>query len=205
MIVVQERKGYLIAKRLMDIIGTLMGIILFSLVMILVAILIKLEDPRGKVLFKQARIGKSGKSFQIYKFRSMSADAEEKLKELLPANEATGAIFKIRNDPRVTKLGKWIRRTSIDELPQIWNVLKGDMSLVGPRPPLPREVKEYSEFDKQRLLVTPGCTGLWQISGRGRLGFEEMLALDLKYIQKRSITTDIGIIVKTFGLLFKGY
>ncbi|MBB6673426.1 sugar transferase [Cohnella nanjingensis] len=205
MIVVQERKGYLIAKRLMDIIGTLMGIILFSLVMILVAILIKLEDPRGKVLFKQARIGKSGKLFQIYKFRSMSADAEEKLEELLPVNEASGAIFKIRNDPRVTKVGKWIRRMSIDELPQIWNVLKGDMSLVGPRPPLPREVKEYSEFDKQRLLVTPGCTGLWQISGRGRLEFEEMLALDLKYIQKRSITTDIGIIVKTFGLLFKGY
>ena len=123
----------------------------------------------------------------------MVTDAEEKLKELLQYNEVSGAMFKMKEDPRITKIGKFIRKTSIDELPQLWNVLKGDMSLVGPRPPLPREVEEYSSYDKQRLLVTPGCTGLWQVSGRNSLGFEEMVELDLKYIANRNIFFDIKV------------
>jgi lipopolysaccharide/colanic/teichoic acid biosynthesis glycosyltransferase len=138
----------------------------------------------------------------MFKFRSMVSDAEEKLKEILKYNETSGAMFKMKNDPRVTKVGRFIRKTSIDELPQLFNVLKGDMSLVGPRPPLPREVEEYTEYDKQRLLVTPGCTGLWQVSGRSNIGFNDMVELDLKYIHNRSLFMDIKIILKTFLVLF---
>jgi lipopolysaccharide/colanic/teichoic acid biosynthesis glycosyltransferase len=167
-----------------------------------IAILIKLESPKGPVLFKQIRVGKDEKLFYAYKFRSMVSDAEHLLDGLLDQNEVSGAMFKMKNDPRVTRVGKFIRRTSIDELPQLWNVLTGVMSLVGPRPPLPREVEEYTSADKQRLTVTPGCTGLWQISGRSELGFCEMVELDLIYIQKQSIFIDIQIIIKTVGMLF---
>lgn len=132
----------------------------------------------------------------------MVSNAEEKLQELLQYNEVSGAMFKMKDDPRITKIGKFIRKTSIDELPQLFNVLKGDMSLVGPRPPLPREVEEYSDYDKQRLLVTPGCTGLWQVSGRSNIGFKEMVDLDLMYIRKRSLLFDIKIILKTVLVLF---
>jgi lipopolysaccharide/colanic/teichoic acid biosynthesis glycosyltransferase len=132
----------------------------------------------------------------------MISNAEEKLQELLKHNEVSGAMFKMKDDPRITKIGKFIRKTSIDELPQLFNVLKGDMSLVGPRPPLPREVAEYSEYDKQRLLVTPGCTGLWQVSARNSVGFEEMVELDLQYIRERSFLFDIKIILKTVLVLF---
>jgi lipopolysaccharide/colanic/teichoic acid biosynthesis glycosyltransferase len=154
------------------------------------------------VFFSQTRVGKNGKEFKMYKFRSMVSDAEERLNDLLKYNETTGAMFKMKNDPRVTKVGRFIRKTSIDELPQLWNVLKGDMSLVGPRPPLPREVEQYTEYDKQRLLVTPGCTGLWQISGRSNVGFKEMVELDLQYIRNRSILLDLKIIFKTVLVLF---
>ncbi|MGG4021694.1 sugar transferase, partial [Geobacillus stearothermophilus] len=139
----------------------------------------------------------------MYKFRSMVTNAEELLESLLHLNEVTGAMFKMKEDPRVTKIGKFIRKTSIDELPQLWNVLKGEMSLVGPRPPLPREVAQYTEYDKQRLLVTPGCTGLWQVSGRNDLGFDEMVELDLKYIRERSLLYDIRIILKTIKIMIK--
>jgi len=132
----------------------------------------------------------------------MVSDAEAKLAELLEQNETTGAMFKMKNDPRVTKIGKFIRKTSIDELPQLINVLKGDMSLVGPRPPLVREVNEYTKYQLQRLLVTPGCTGLWQVSGRSNVGFEEMVELDLTYITTRSLTADIKIIFRTIFMLF---
>nr|WP_305040733.1 sugar transferase [Geobacillus sp. C56-T2] len=159
-VTVNDKKGYLLAKRIMDICGALIGLICLSWLFLIVAILIKLEDPKGPVFFKQVRVGKDGREFYMYKFRSMVADAEEQLRELLKYNEVSGAMFKMKNDPRVTKVGKIIRKTSIDELPQLWNVLKGEMSLVGPRPPLPREVAQYTEYDKQRLLVTPGCTGL---------------------------------------------
>lgn len=189
-------------KRGMDIIGALMGLICLSWLFLVVAVLIKIEDPKGTVFFKQVRVGKNGKTFYMYKFRSMVSDAEEKLKDLLRYNEIEGAMFKLKEDPRVTKIGKFIRKTSIDELPQLWNVLKGEMSLVGPRPPLPREVESYTDYDRQRLLVTPGCTGLWQVSGRNSLSFYEMVELDLQYIKKRNILYDIKIIFKTFYELF---
>lgn len=195
-------KSYLLTKRCIDIFGSVFGLLLLSIVFTIVAILIKVEDPKGKVFFKQIRVGKDGKEFHIYKFRSMASNAEERLKELLVLNEVTGAMFKMKDDPRVTKVGKFIRKTSIDELPQLFNVLKGEMSLVGPRPPLPREVVEYSNYDKQRLLVVPGCTGLWQVSGRSNVGFSEMVELDLQYIRERTIFFDIKIILKTVLVLF---
>lgn len=192
---------YKTAKRAIDIIGAALGLLLFSPLFAAVAILIKLEDPSGSVLFYQTRIGKGEKPFRMYKFRSMLPNAEKKLQELLDKNEIQGAMFKMKEDPRITRVGRWIRRTSIDELPQLINVLKGDMSLVGPRPPLPREVAEYSEHDKMRLTVESGCTGLWQVSGRNELSFEQMVELDLVYIKQRSIAGDIKIICKTFKLL----
>jgi len=198
----EEKKGYLYIKRGMDILGSIIGLIIFSPLFIIVSLLIKLEDPKGSVIFKQVRVGKDGKEFFMYKFRSMVHNAEELLEQLLDQNEIDGAMFKIKDDPRITRIGKFIRKTSIDELPQLWNVLKGEMSLVGPRPPLPREVKQYTSYDKQRLLVTPGCTGLWQVSGRNSLSFKEMVELDLEYIHNRSIHLDLKIIFKTIFVLF---
>ncbi|WP_437178003.1 sugar transferase [Heyndrickxia coagulans] len=197
----EEKKAYTILKRGMDIIGAITGLVFLSWLFLIVGVLIKLDDPKGSVFFKQIRVGKNGKEFYMYKFRSMVSDAEEKLKDLLKYNEIEGAMFKIKEDPRVTKIGKFIRKTSIDELPQLWNVLKGEMSLVGPRPPLPREVKEYTNYDKQRLLVTPGCTGLWQVSGRNSLDFTEMVELDLEYIQMRTVFFDFKIIAKTIKII----
>ncbi|MEH6858293.1 sugar transferase [Priestia megaterium] len=199
---VDNQKYYLFTKRCLDILGASFGIILLLFVFVIIAILIKGEDRRGPVFFKQKRIGKNGKEFYMYKFRSMVTDAELKLKDLLEKNEISGAMFKMKEDPRVTKIGRFIRKTSLDELPQLWNVLKGDMSLVGPRPPLPREVEEYTTYDCQRLLVTPGCTGLWQVSGRSNLSFKEMVNLDLYYIKKRTVIMDFKIIAKTIKVLF---
>jgi len=198
----KPRMLYHSSKRCMDILGASIGIILLSILLFFVAILIKLEDPKGPVFFSQKRIGKDGKEFKMYKFRSMVTDAEAKLEELLKYNEVKGAMFKMKDDPRITKVGKFIRKTSIDELPQLFNVLKGDMSLVGPRPPLPREVSEYTIYHKQRLLVTPGCTGVWQASARNSVGFEEMVEMDLFYIRNRSFWFDIKIILKTVLVLF---
>lgn len=163
---------------------------------------IKIEDPKGPVFFKQMRVGKNGQIFAMYKFRSMVVDAEKLLSKVAHLNETTGALFKIKNDPRVTKIGKVIRKTSIDELPQLWNVIKGDMSLVGPRPSLPMEVAQYTPNERQRLFVTPGCTGLWQVSGRSNIGFEEMVELDLEYIKQRSLIFDVKIIWKTILTMF---
>ncbi|GAB6676615.1 sugar transferase [Bacillus cereus] len=198
---VNQKGLYLFIKRLMDIFGATCGLIFLSPIFIIVAIIIKFEDKKGPVFFKQIRVGKDGEEFGMYKFRSMVTDAEERLKDLLHHNEVSGAMFKMKDDPRITKIGKFIRKTSIDELPQLLNVLKGDMSLVGPRPPLPREVKEYTVYDKQRLLVTPGCTGLWQVSGRSSINFDGMVELDLIYIKKRSVLFDMKIICKTVFLL----
>ncbi|MDA1763959.1 sugar transferase [Bacillus cereus] len=199
---INQNGTYLFIKRFIDILASLFGLILLSPIFLIVALLIKLEDPRGPILFKQVRIGKNEKEFGMYKFRSMVTDAEDRLKDLLQHNEVSGAMFKMKDDPRVTKIGKFIRKTSIDELPQLLNVLKGDMSLVGPRPPLPREVKEYTSYDKQRLLVTPGCTGLWQVTDRNSVGFKEMVELDLTYIKNRSLGLDIKLILKTVLVLF---
>ncbi|UYV55465.1 sugar transferase [Priestia megaterium] len=202
MVSVNERLLYIGCKRIIDILGSLIGLVILSVFILVIAIAIKLEDPKGPIFFSQKRVGKDGKEFNMYKFRSMVTDAEERLKDLLELNETTGAMFKMKNDPRVTRVGHLIRKTSIDELPQLFNVLKGDMSLVGPRPPLPREVAEYTNYDMQRLLVVPGCTGLWQISGRSNIGFKEMVNLDLEYVQKRTTLIDLKIIFKTFLVLF---
>lgn len=193
---------YKYSKRTIDICGAILGLIFLSFLFLIIALAIKIEDPNGPIFFSQTRIGRNGRRFKMYKFRSMVSNAEEILKDLLELNEVSGAMFKLKDDPRVTKVGKFIRKTSIDELPQLWNVLKGDMSLVGPRPPLPREVDEYTDYDLQRLLVLPGCTGLWQVSGRNDLSFYEMVELDLKYIENRSIILDIKIIFKTVIILF---
>lgn len=201
--VVEKKYFYRFIKRLVDIIGSSVGLILLSPLFLIVAILMKKEEPKGPIFFSQIRVSKNEKQFKIYKFRSMCIDAEEKLADLLKHNEIEGAMFKMKDDPRVTKIGKFIRKTSIDELPQLWNVLKGDMSLVGPRPPLLREVAEYTTYDKQRLLVKPGCTGLWQVSSRNEVGFDEMVELDIRYIKTLSISNDIKIIFKTIIIMIK--
>lgn len=188
---------YLVFKRTLDIFGSLVGLILLSPLLALVALLIKLEDPSGSVIFYQTRVGKNERLFRMYKLRSMYTNAEDKLKDLLDQNEVSGAMFKMKDDPRVTKVGKFIRKTSIDELPQLFNVLRGEMSLVGPRPPLTREVAEYTNYDKKRLSVTPGCTGLWQVSGRSNLDFKQMVELDITYIEQKCIMFDIRIILRT--------
>ncbi len=192
---------YPIIKRTVDILGSTFGLIVLSPLFAAVAVAIKWEDPKGPVFFSQTRIGKNGKPFQIYKFRSMCVDAEEKLKNMRDKNDISGPMFKIKEDPRITKVGKFIRRTSIDELPQFLNVLKGEMSLVGPRPSVIWEVDQYTNHDKKRLAVTPGCTGLWQISGRNELGFHEMLELDLAYIEKKCIWFDMRIMLKTVKIM----
>lgn len=198
---VSVRKGYILAKRCLDFVGALCGLIVLFPVFFIVAVLIKYEDPNGPIFFKQIRMGKNGRDFYMYKFRSMVTDAEKRLEDLLHQNEVSGAMFKMKDDPRVTKIGKFIRRTSIDELPQLINVLKGEMSLVGPRPPLPREVQEYTNYDRQRLMVKPGCTGIWQISGRSSLSFTEMVELDIEYIINRSLILDLKIIIKTVRVM----
>lgn len=195
-IVVRRNKPYLFVKRILDYIGSGIGIILFSPILLIIAIVIKLEDG-GPIIFKQERIGHNGRHFNIYKFRLMRIDAEELKAKLLDQNEVEGAMFKMKDDPRVTRFGKFIRKHSLDELPQFFNVFLGDMSLVGPRPPLVDEVAKYTAYEKQRLLVRPGLSGLWQISGRNNLSFADMVELDLEYIQTRSIWLDIKIIVKT--------
>ena len=194
----QERRYlYKGIKRIFDFVASFIGLVLLSPLFLIVAIAIKIEDPKGPVFYSQIRLGKKQEPFKMYKFRSMVVDADKHLKELLDENEIEGAMFKMKEDPRVTKVGEFIRKYSIDELPQLVNVLLGNMSLVGPRPPLPREVKEYTEYDKLRLAVKPGCTGLWQISGRNDVGFHEMVELDLKYIDRRGFMFDIYVLFKT--------
>ncbi|WP_251132904.1 sugar transferase [Exiguobacterium sp. s7] len=199
---VEEKTSYLLIKRLFDITLAFIGILVLLPVFICVALLIKIEDG-GNVIFSQTRIGVNGKKFKMYKFRSMVPEAESKLNTLLIKNDVSGAMFKLKEDPRVTKVGKVIRSYSIDELPQLLNVIKGDMSLVGPRPPLEREVALYTAFHLRRLSVVPGCTGLWQATVRNSVGFEEMVELDIKYIEQRSFSYDVIIILMTFkSILF---
>lgn len=201
-VLAKESILYSITKRLIDIVGSLCGIILLSPLFLIVAILIKLEDPKGKVFFAQERNGRYPKTFKMYKFRSMVHNAEDLLKDLMDRNEQTGPVFKINDDPRITKVGKVIRRTSIDELPQLFNVLKGDMSLVGPRPPIPHEVDQYNSYQMQRLAVKPGLTCIWQVSGRNNIGFDEWVEMDIEYIKTRNLWLDIKLIFKTVGVLF---
>lgn len=198
---INAQVGYLFIKRIFDIVASFAALLILSPLFLVIAILIKLEDPQGPVFYSQIRVGRNGKKFRMYKFRSMCVDADKKLKDLLAKNEVEGAMFKMKDDPRITRVGKWIRKTSVDELPQLWNVLHGDMALVGPRPPLPRETATYSEYDKQRLYVQPGCTGLWQVSGRNDVGFHEMVALDIQYIKSRNLWVDVKIMFKTVGIM----
>lgn len=198
----KKSKLYEITKRLMDILLSLIAIIFLMPIFIIVAIAIKIEDPKGKIIFTQERNGVYPTTFKMYKFRSMVHNAEELLEELNNQNELTGPVFKMKEDPRITKVGKFIRKTSIDELPQLFNILKGDMSLVGPRPPIPREVEKYNEYQLQRLSVKPGLTCIWQVSGRNSIDFDQWIELDLQYIRERSILLDIKLIFKTFFVLF---
>lgn len=197
----KKSNGYFVVKRIMDIVGSVFGIIILSPILILVALVIKLES-RGPIFFGQDRVGQYGKVFKMYKFRSMVQNAEELLDKLKDKNEMSGPMFKMTNDPRITKVGRFIRKTSIDELPQLFNVLSGEMSLVGPRPNLPREVAQYTEFQKQKLLAKPGLTCYWQVMGRNSIDFEDWMKLDIKYIEERNTLVDIKLIFKTFFVLF---
>ena len=192
---------YLFSKRAIDIVGSIIGLALLSPILLIVAIAIKLES-KGPIIFSQKRIGLKGKEFKMYKLRSMVEDAEKLKKDLMKSNEMSGPMFKMKDDPRVTRVGKFIRKTSIDELPQLVNVLKGDMSLVGPRPSLPKEVKKFKPWMKKRLEVKPGLTCFWQVSGRNNIDFEDWMKLDIKYVEERSFLVDIKLIFKTFFVLF---
>lgn len=198
--VLKESEKYWFLRRAQDIFFSAFALLFLWPVMLIVAVVILIDSPGASPIYYQDRVGRDGKVFRFYKFRSMIPNADKKLEELLQYNEMDGPVFKIKDDPRITKVGKFIRKTSIDELPQLWNILKGDMCIVGPRPPLPREVEQYSDYDHQRLYVTPGLTCYWQIQPhRNDLSFDEWLELDLKYIQERSFLTDWKIIFKTFA------
>ena len=184
------------ARRALDFLFSAVALLLLLIPFALIALLIRLDSP-GPVLFIQRRVGKDGREFSVFKFRSMFMDAEQRLDILLGANERTGPVFKMRQDPRVTRVGRLLRRSSFDELPQLLNILRGEMSLVGPRPALPREVALYSPEQRLRLSVTPGLTGLWQVSGRANLTFEQSMELDLEYIRRQSFGLNVVLLVRT--------
>lgn len=192
---------YVFFKRSLDILGSIIGLVLLSPIFFIVSALIKIES-NGPIFFVQKRVGVNGKEFNMYKFRSMVVNAEKLKEKLKNKNEMSGPMFKIKDDPRITKIGKFIRKTSIDELPQLVNVLKGEMSLVGPRPSLPSEVKEFKSWMLRRLDVKPGITCYWQVMGRNRIGFEDWMKLDVKYVEDRSFWLDIKLIFNTFFVLF---
>ncbi len=199
-----ELSWRLLTKRVIDIVGAGVGLLVLGPLMILpVAIAIKLTSP-GPVFFRQRRSGLHGRQFTMYKFRSMVTNAEMLRTELEVFNEATGPVFKMKSDPRVTRIGYWLRRTSIDELPQLWNVFKGEMSLVGPRPPIPSEVEKYDPWHRRRLSMKPGLTCLWQISGRSNIGFDQWMKLDLEYIDNWSLWLDLKILARTIPTVFGG-
>lgn len=196
-------RAYLVAKRTMDIVVCTIGLAVLSPFLLLVAIAIKI-DSRGPIFFRQVRVGRNHHPFHCLKFRSMTADAEKRKDEIAHLNEVDGPVFKIRNDPRVTRVGTWIRKGSIDELPQLINVLKGEMTLVGPRPPIPAEVQQYEDWMLRRLSVTPGITCIWQISGRSNISFEQWMRMDLEYIDTCSVKQDISILLRTIPAVLFG-
>ncbi|MBE6533843.1 MAG: sugar transferase [Ruminococcaceae bacterium] len=203
MCTVKKKPVYAFFKRLIDIVFSILGILILLVPFLIISLIIIIDSPGASPIFVQKRIGKGGKEFKFYKFRTMIPRAEEKLPEILAQNEMDGPVFKIKDDPRITRFGRIIRKTSIDEFPQLWNVLKGDMSFVGPRPPLSREVEQYTEEQRIRIAIKPGITCYWQVQPkRNSLSFEEWLALDIKYIEERSFLTDIKIFFKTFGAVF---
>lgn len=199
-----SKRGYWFLRRAQDIFFSAWALLFLLPWMALLALIIYIDDPHGSPFFAQQRCGRDGKLFKMYKFRSMYVDAEDRLAEILKDNEMDGPAFKMKDDPRITRVGRLIRKTSVDELPQLWNVLKGDMSIVGPRPALPREVEQYTEGQKQRMYVTPGLTCYWQIQhSRNDISFDEWMELDLKYIQERSFLVDWKIIFKTIGAVVR--
>ncbi|EOU2057311.1 sugar transferase [Clostridium perfringens] len=198
----QGNRIYLFFKRVIDILGSGFGLIILSPLFLIVAIAIKIEDSKGSVLFSQKRVGQYGKEFNMYKFRSMVSNAEELKAKLMEQNEMSGPMFKMKHDPRITRVGKFIRKTSIDELPQLINILKGEMSLVGPRPSLPKEVAKFESWMLKRLEVKPGLTCYWQVMGRNDIDFEDWMKLDVKYVDDRNLWLDIKLIFKTFFVLF---
>ena len=192
-------------KRFVDLTATSIALVLLSPVFLFCAIAVKLSDPKGPVIFKQTRVGRDGKLFTMYKFRSMYVDAEERKQQLMAKNETGGKTFKMKNDPRIYPFGRILRKFSLDELPQFINILKGEMSIVGPRPPIPSEVAEYEPWHRMRLSVTPGLTCIWQVSGRSNIPFEGQMRLDNDYIRRDGkIGDDIKLILKTFKVVFKG-
>ncbi len=198
-------KGYLAAKRCFDVVMSFLALILLSPLFLVLAVIIFVDDPHGSPIFSQIRVGKDGRLFRFYKFRSMIVNAEDMLEQLQDQNEMEGPAFKIKDDPRITRIGKFIRKTSLDELPQLVNVLKGELSLVGPRPPLPREVEQYTPKQMKRLTVKPGLTCYWQTQPhRNSLSFDQWLALDLQYINERSALVDLKILFATVKVVFHG-
>lgn len=194
----KKKKLYWFGRRFQDIFFSGLAMIVLFPVMVLTALVVFIDDPHGSPIFCQIRCGRNNKPFKMYKFRSMYSDAEDRLKELIKSNEMDGPAFKMKDDPRITRVGKFIRKTGIDELPQLWNILKGDMSIVGPRPALPREVEQYNELQMQRMYVQPGLTCYWQIQpNRNEISFDDWMALDLKYIEERSFWVDWKIIFLT--------
>ena len=202
----RSHRRYWVLRRAQDIVFSLLALILLAPMALLISLAIVLDSPGDGAIFRQRRVGRDGKLFWLYKFRTMCPDAEEQLNELLSQNQMDGPVFKIKGDPRITRVGRFLRKTSLDELPQLLNVLQGDMSIVGPRPALPREVELYSDYQRQRLYVTPGLSCYWQIAPhRNEMSFDEWVALDLKYIQERSFWVDWKIIFKKFKVCLLGH
>ena len=202
----RSHRRYWVLRRAQDIVFSLLALILLAPLALLISLAIVLDSPGDGAIFRQRRVGRDGKLFWLYKFRTMCPDAEEQLNELLSQNQMDGLVFKIKGDPRITRVGRFLRKTSLDELPQLLNVLRGDMSIVGPRPALPREVELYSDYQRQRLYVTPGLSCYWQIAPhRNEMSFDEWVALDLKYIQERSFWVDWKIIFLTVRAMLMKY
>ena len=204
--ILQEKKYYWMVRRAQDIFFSLLALIVLAVPMAVVALIIWIDSPGASPIFSQDRVGRDGKIFKFYKFRSMVPNAEAKLKEVLDQNEMDGPVLKMKNDPRITRVGHFIRKTSIDELPQLVNILKGDMSIVGPRPALPREVAQYTDYERQRLYITPELTCYWQVQpNRNELTFDQWMELDFKYIQDRSFWLDWKLIFQTIGVMLRMY
>ena len=202
----RSHRRYWVLRRAQDIVFSLLALILLAPLALLISLAIVLDSPGDGAIFRQRRVGRDGKLFWLYKFRTMCPDAEEQLNELLSQNQMDGPVFKIKGDPRITRVGRFLRKTSLDELPQLLNVLQGDMSIVGPRPALPREVELYSDYQRQRLYVTPGLSCYWQIAPhRNEMSFDEWVALDLKYIHERSFWVDWKIIFLTVRAMLMKY
>ncbi len=204
--ILRTKRLYWMGRRAQDVFFSLLALIVLAVPMAIVALVIWADSPGASPIFSQDRVGRDGKIFKFYKFRSMIPNAEARLKDVLAQNEMDGPVFKMKNDPRITRVGRFIRRTSIDELPQLINILKGDMSIVGPRPALPREVAQYTDYERQRLYVTPGLTCYWQIQpNRNELTFDEWMELDLKYIQDRNFWLDWKLIFQTIWAVLRMY